>query len=90
MRSIEIIDSQIVKPIYDYLVSTGEDFRILITPDHPTPLTTRGHASDDVPYMIYRSYRETEGRDCFCERVCATTGNFIDDGFHAIGRMMNN
>ena len=90
VRSIEIIDSQIVKPIYDYLVSTGEDFRILITPDHPTPLTTRGHASDDVPYMIYRSDRETAGRDCFCERVCATTGNFIDDGFHAIGRMMNN
>ena len=90
VRSIEIIDSQIVKPIYDYLVSTGEDFRILITPDHPTPLTTRGHASDDVPYMIYRSDRETEGRDCFCERVCATTGNFNDDGFHAIGRMMNN
>lgn len=88
IRSIEIIDEKIVKPIYEYLVSTGEDFRILITPDHPTPLTTRGHASDDVPYMIYRSDREVDGTAPFCERICAETGNFIDEGFHAINRMM--
>ena len=38
--------------------------------------------------MIYRSDREVDGTAPFCERVCATTGNFIDEGFHAISRMM--
>lgn len=85
----EIIDEKVLAPVYEYLRSTGEPYRILITPDHPTLLSTRGHASDDVPYMIYRSDREEAGRDCYCEKVCAETGNYVNEGFDIIKHMMN-
>ena len=61
IKAIEIIDSKIVKPIYEYLKECGEDYRILIMPDHATPLEIGTHAHDAVPYMIYDSRREMTG-----------------------------
>lgn len=56
--SIEYLDSRIIKPIYDYLESTGEDFKIFFLPDHPTPLEKRTHSLDAVPFVMY-----THGKD---------------------------
>ena len=56
--SIEYLDSRIIKPIYDYLESIGEDFKIMFLPDHPTPLCKRTHSLDAVPYVMY-----TYGKD---------------------------
>lgn len=53
--SIELLDQKIVKPIVEALESKGIDYRILILPDHPTPLELRTHTSDPVPYVLYDS-----------------------------------
>lgn len=53
--SIEYLDQKIVKPIYEGLTGTGEDFRLLIMPDHPTPIKYRTHTSNPSPYLIYDS-----------------------------------
>ena len=55
---IENIDSRIVKPIIEGLRERGEDFRVLIAPDHRTPLAIRTHSSDPVPFVIYDSRNE--------------------------------
>ncbi|MBC7959028.1 MAG: cofactor-independent phosphoglycerate mutase [Vallitaleaceae bacterium] len=55
VKSIEFIDQYIVKPIVDALEANGVDYRILILPDHPTPLILRTHTSDPVPYVLYDS-----------------------------------
>lgn len=60
IESLELIDQKIVSPLIDYLQSTGEDFRFLILPDHPTPVSIRTHSSEPVPYMLYDSRRDTE------------------------------
>lgn len=60
IQCMEIIDEKIAKPISDYLRSTGEDFRILIVPDHRTPLCIRTHSSTPVPFVIYDSRKETK------------------------------
>ena len=83
MRCAEYIDGRIVKPLYEYLKSTGEDFRILIVPDHRTPLEIRTHSSDPVPFVIYDSRHElpVDERRQFNERAAYEAKNHIEEGY---------
>ncbi len=53
VKSIEKIDSEVLKPLIDALEGAGEDYAILLLPDHPTPLSIRTHSRDAVPYVLY-------------------------------------
>ena len=55
VQAIEWLDERIVKPIVEGLNAAGEDFRMLILPDHPTPICIRTHSSEPVPYVLYDS-----------------------------------
>ncbi len=79
--SVELIDEKILKPVYKYLESTGEDYRIMILPDHPTPIRIRTHSSDPVPFMIYFSDKEMTGVELFCEESASKTGTYIPNGY---------
>ena len=81
VKSIELIDEKILKPVLDYLKSSGEDFRILIMPDHPTPLAIMTHTSDPVPYMLYKSNEEKSTGITFTEKNAESTGIFIEKGY---------
>lgn len=83
MRCAEYIDGRVVKPLYEYLKSTGEDFRILIVPDHRTPLEIRTHSSDPVPFVIYDSRQElpADERRQFNERAAYEAKNHIEEGY---------
>ena len=58
VKSIEYLDARVIKPVFDYLESTGEPFKIFFLPDHPTPLEKRTHSLDAVPFVMY-----THGKD---------------------------
>lgn len=80
VRSGELIDSRALSRVLDYLNGTGEPYSVLVTPDHPTLLSTGGHSSLDVPYMIYRSDAPVDsGIDCYCEKTCSETGVYFKD-----------
>ncbi len=80
VRSIELIDTKVLKPVYEYLKSCGEDYKIMILPDHPTPIRLRTHTIDPVPFMIYSSNEEKSGVDSFTEENAAKTGLYIPFG----------
>ena len=81
VRSIELIDERVLPIIIKGLEDTGEDYKIMILPDHPTPIVTRTHASDPVPYMIYqKSCEKDSGVSSINEESAAATGNFVDFG----------
>lgn len=81
VKSIELIDSRVLPKVLDYLNSQG-DYRVMILPDHPTPIATRTHASDPVPYLIYCKGNELDsGVSSINEKTASETGNFIDPGF---------
>lgn len=80
VKSIEYIDSRALSPLLNYLENCGDDYRILVMPDHPTPLDIRTHSSDPVPYLIYDSRKELSGRPCFTEESAASTGIFVEHG----------
>ena len=78
--SVEKISELILKPVYEYLESLGEDFKIMILPDHPTPVALRTHTIDPVPFMIYNSSKEYDGVPCFTEEAAAAKNNYLPKG----------
>jgi 2,3-bisphosphoglycerate-independent phosphoglycerate mutase len=86
--SIELIDEKILTPVYEYLKSTGEDFKIMVLPDHPTPVRLRTHTIDPVPFFIYSSAEELEGVESFDEESAATTGLYVRDGYTLMDRLV--
>ena len=81
VKSIELIDSQILAPVYDYLKNCGEPFKIMILPDHPTPIRMRTHSMSPVPFLIYSSEKSQKGVDRFDEFTAEATGTYIPNGY---------
>lgn len=78
--SIEKIDAEILKPVYEYLKDSGESFKIMILPDHPTPICKRTHTMDAVPFIIYDSETKKEGISSFDEENAKATGLYLPCG----------
>ena len=76
-RSIELIDEKIVAPIVSALKDNGGDFKIMILPDHPTPVSVRTHTRDRVPCLMYDSRKRCDGAQTFNEKTCKTE---VDSG----------
>lgn len=86
VKSIELIDGLILAPILKAF--EGEEIKILICPDHPTPLALKTHTNAPVPYLIYDSRKTEEGVDKFCEESAEKTGNFIGVGHTLMERFL--
>ncbi|MBR0536069.1 MAG: cofactor-independent phosphoglycerate mutase [Clostridia bacterium] len=80
VRAIEIIDEKILGRLLPEL-EKYDDFKIMVLPDHPTPIVTMTHASDPVPYMIYQKSKASDnGISSFNEETAKATGSFIEIG----------
>jgi 2,3-bisphosphoglycerate-independent phosphoglycerate mutase len=81
VKAIEAIDSRIVKPIIEKLDSLGEEYKLLILPDHPTPLKLRTHTSEPVPFLIYDSTdKKNNAEQIYDEEGAKKTGLYIQEG----------
>ena len=76
VKSLELIDEKIVKPLCEYLQGCGDDYAVMITPDHATPVSKGTHTHDKIPYIIYRSNAPLEGVSCYCERQATGDADF--------------
>ncbi len=89
VRSIELIDEKIVGFLCQALQEAGEDYRMLILPDHPTPLALRTHTRDAVPYVLYDSTRQTgSGIASYTEAEAAKSGIVIEKGYTLMDRLL--
>ena len=86
--AIELIDQKILAPVYEYLKGCGEDFKIMILPDHPTPVRLRTHTIDPVPFMIYSSRENNEGVTTFSEESAKETGLYVSQGYTLMDRFI--
>lgn len=79
--SIEQIDEKIIAPVMEYLETCGEDYAVIVLPDHPTPLDIRTHTADPVPFALYRSSDKKRNSPVrYTEETAAKTGVFVERG----------
>ncbi|MCQ2463887.1 MAG: cofactor-independent phosphoglycerate mutase [Clostridia bacterium] len=79
VKSIEIIDREVL-PVVVEALEKYDDYKIMILPDHPTPIVTMTHARDPVPYIIYHKKDEKSGVDTVNEETAKESGIFISHG----------
>ena len=89
IQAIENIDSQVIQLIKEEMDHSGVDYRMLILPDHPTPICIRTHTSDPVPYILYDSRRQAKMIGVFNEKEAAATGIFEPEGHKLIDLLIN-
>lgn len=86
--SIEQIDEKVVGPLCAGLRAAGERFRMLICPDHPTPVAVRTHVSDPVPYLLYDSEKGYAGAPAYDEENAKKAGVFLGEGRELMRRLL--
>ena len=88
VKSIEYLDSRLIAPVKQAMEEAGEDFRMLILPDHPTPIRIRTHTGDPVPYLLYDSTRQRKKQERFTEETARAADNFEPNGYRLIERLI--
>lgn len=87
MKAIEYVDQRVLRLLVEGMEEAKEDVRILVLPDHPTPIAVRTHTADPVPYLLYDSTRERAGVEGFSERTAGKTGISLSEGYRLIERL---
>ena len=83
--SIENMDRKMIGLIREQMDASGEPYRLLVLPDHPTPIRLRTHVADPVPYLLYDSSAEQSHTWKYNEREAATSGHIIKRGCEIMG-----
>jgi len=79
MLCIERVDKLVVGPIMEKM--KGRDFRVLITPDHPTPISVRTHTDDPVPFLLYGKDIKKGNFNCYDEFEAEKSSLFVEKGY---------
>ena len=88
VQSIEWLDSRLLKLVKEQMDASGEAYRMLILPDHPTPIRVRTHTSEPVPYLIWDSTRQTKKTARYSEKEAAATGEMLTEGWRLLDRFL--
>ena len=87
VKAIENLDKRIIKNVVEELEKAGVDFRMLVLPDHPTPIVLRTHTGDPVPYMLYDSTDKKNNTWNYNEKDAGASGNYIAEGHTIIDHL---
>lgn len=88
VQSIEYLDTRVIGPIMQTMEDAGEDYRMLVLPDHPTPIRIRTHSSDPVPYVLYDSTRQQRKKARYTEAEAKATGTFVPHGYELLNQLL--
>lgn len=88
VQSIEYLDERVIAPVKRGLEAVGVDFRMLVMPDHPTPIWCRTHTADPVPYMIYDSTADLGQGLLYTEKDAEQSENREAEGYRLIEKLL--
>lgn len=89
VKAIELIDEKIVGPLLAGLAAAGEEYSILVMPDHPTPLAIKTHTSDAIPFLLYRSNDvKASGITTYTEDTAAATNLYLPEGYKLMAKLL--
>jgi len=87
VKAIEDLDEKVIGTVLAGIDRFG-DYRVMVLPDHATPVSTKTHAADPVPFLIYDSRSSCGSGRAYNEREAAATGELIDEGHLLIGQFL--
>lgn len=88
VKSIEYLDSRLIALVKKAMEEAGEDYRMLILPDHPTPIRVRTHTGNPVPYILYDSTRQLKKLGIYTEAAAEATGVFEPNGHKLMEKLL--
>lgn len=87
LQAVEYLDGQVIAPLTEALDKAGTDYRLMVLPDHPTPICKRTHTGDSVPYLLYDSTDRKKSNLLYGEKNAAKSGIFIPEGHKLIDHL---
>jgi len=87
IEAIEYLDKRVIKIVKEEMERAGADYRMLIMPDHPTPIRCRTHTSDPVPYLLYDSTKELKAAWNYNEAEANTSGTVVKNGYEIMSKL---
>lgn len=90
IQAIENLDKKVIKIVKDNLDKSSEPYRMLVLPDHPTPIAIRTHCSDPVPYLLYDSTNKVESELLYNEADAKKSGIYIAEGHDIMDHLFGN
>ena len=88
IKAIEYLDEKVIQVVTREMDKSGEDYRLLIMPDHPTPIACRTHTSNPVPYLLYSSNELLEKQWNYNEKEAIESGNYLEEGYTLINELL--
>ena len=88
VKAIEFLDEKVIKVVKEEMEKRGEDVRILVLPDHPTPIAMRTHTSDPIPYMLYDSTTNLGSGRLYTEEDAKESGLLMEEGYRLIDHLL--
>ncbi len=89
VKAIEYLDERVIRLVLEEMRAAGEDFRLAVLPDHPTPIAIRTHTPDPVPFLIYDSTDERSESHRYNEREAGEAGLYLPEGPMLIERLFS-
>lgn len=89
VQAIEYLDGRVLKPLTERLDKEGVEYRLMVLPDHPTPIRVRTHTGDSVPYMLYDSSKPLAKEWNYTEEEGKKSGNYVAQGHRLIERLLD-
>jgi len=87
LEAIESLDAKVIRTVVEGMKAANEPFRLLVMPDHPTPIRLRTHTSDPVPFLLYDSTKETKRIGFYNEEEAKNSGVFYPEGYRLIDEL---
>jgi len=88
LKAIEFLDERVIKVVKEQMDASGVEYRMLVTPDHPTPIAIRTHSSDPIPFLLYDSTRQRRRIGFYNEKEAMMSGVVVEDGYEMINKLL--
>ncbi len=89
VQAIQYLDEKVIGPLVEELEMKQVEFRLLVLPDHPTPIRVRTHTSENVPYLLYDSTEKQNHTWNYNEAEAAGSGNYVDKGHEILNLLFS-
>lgn len=88
IQAIEYLDQRVIRLVKEQMDASGQEYRLLVLPDHPTPIRVRTHTADPVPYLLYDSTAPLERQWKYSEREARESGIDRKKGYEMMGWLL--